>query len=101
MNSKEALEILIYFVNGTGNKEKNIYYKTIKQDLDRLETFDYIAEQNVELREENAKLKKVIEILKEAFQFDCKDYKKGEFKHKHGILFTLHNELLKEVLGND
>lgn len=78
MNSKEALEILIYFVNGTGNKEKNIYYKTIKQDLDRVEQLEkenqeLLVNKNVaqgiaiNLKEENDKLKKAIDILKDKF----------------------------------
>lgn len=66
MNSKEALEKISWrYVNDTSFQE---WCETIKQDLDRLEKF---AHENASLHTEidslhteNAKLKKVIEILK-------------------------------------
>ena len=75
MTSKEALKRLLKYVN---INEADLITKygysasndiePIKKDLKRLETFDYIATQNVELREENTKLKKAIKILKKLKQ---------------------------------
>lgn len=41
MNSKEALEILIYYLCGVENQEK--YYEIIKQDLDKLDRYKQLG----------------------------------------------------------
>lgn len=131
MNSKEALEKI---------KERlflkeNDYVKTfipcilkISQDLDRLETFDYITKQNVELREkvnhfknvknrmrrnckfyekENTKLKKIINILKikrVSIHILLNTNSVGEYNfcvNYDQLLTQEEYELLKEVLGNE
>lgn len=69
MNSIEALNKLYMACdNDLLYKQSGIMFPTeltkiIQQDLDRLETFNYITIQNVELREENTKLKEAIKII--------------------------------------
>ena len=108
MTSKEALENLTYCVNGMERKEK--YYKIIKQDLDRLETFDYIAEQNVKLKEENNKLKEALDTLIRKLDIrltKTENYDTAETYYSVyndnacEVLYPEEYELLKEVLGNE
>ena len=126
MNSKEALARLTYCVNDMESEEK--YYKTVKQDLDRLEKLE---KENQELKEkckmleeneesvlatleisvqENAKLKKVINILvdKKVNILVLKYFiEKGEGVKTYNSYYTTKEkltteeyELLKERLGD-
>ena len=101
MNSKEALDRLLKYANlitqfgYSALNDINI----IKQDLDRLETFDYITEQNVELIEENEELKSIIEELSEKIAKDS-----AEMSSMNSELRKLKGGFIPEnyeVLGND
>ena len=109
MKGKEALKII---KDNKGISFCEAYAEplnAIEKDLDRLETFDYIAEQNVELREENIKLKKAIEILEDKtihFMFlkrtlDVETYNKHSDTYNYDKLTEEQYNLLKEVLGNE
>lgn len=92
MTSKEALEKISWrYVMDPSFQE---WCNTIEQDLDRLETFDYIAEQNVELREENLKLKQLIEKIKELPNCNICD------ANWHEGCMCLKRKI-EEVLGNE
>lgn len=123
MNSIEALENLTYCVNGMESKEK--YYKIIKQDLDKLDKLEKdikeyrkaIKSWNVNagnLLKEIIKLKKFIEILKEAVdeidfitcdEEDCYGEVGLYQKINESISIPLKTKeeyiLVKEVLEND
>ena len=123
MNSKECLENLTYCVNGMESKEK--YYKIIKQDLDKLDKLEKdikeyrkaIKSWNVNagnLLKEIIKLKKFIEILKEAVdeidfitcdEEDCYGEVGLYQKINESISIPLKTKeeyiLVKEVLEND
>ena len=120
MNSKEVLENLTYCVNGMERKEK--YYKIIKQELDRLEELEeeranYDQEKDTinALTQENTKLKKVIEMLKDKFIFEINFYEENNEKHYYIALYNKNDksylerikiskeqyELLKEVFENE
>ena len=100
MNSKEILELLkdnyIYLIKKYSNfpseiKESlidmcNIHVEIINQAQERVEKFDDIAKQNIELRSENNKLKedrsdilKVVDILKEYLMIKVSINDEGEY----------------------
>lgn len=123
MTSKEALEKLckvkIYQKEASAYDYlgKEIYKEeidTIKQDLERLEVLETSVleykdqeklywqtnENNVKLRQENEKLKKAIEILKDYtfIEFDDVDI---YLKSSNCPLSYQEYELLKEVMNNE
>lgn len=132
MTSKEALEYLTSKVFTGGNSiletEAEICANVIKQDLERLkalekenkEYFEIITKQAyllnnkhidrpfIEiLQQENEKLKKAIEIIKNKLEleFNLDEYWKGVHYHlwsENGCEITKQEyELLKEVLDNE
>ena len=134
MNSKEILELLkgnyIYLIEKCSNfpseiKESliamcNIHVEIIKQDLDRVEKFDDIAKENIELRSENNKFKedridilknfnnleKVVEILKDYLMIKVSINMNNEYcldacDYAIPHLDKEEYELLREVLEND
>ena len=132
MKSKEALENVKTAPSFMGGNPKYWTYlnsqfpflediETIKQDLDRLEQLEkenqeLVVNKNVaqgiaiKLKEENDRLKKALEILKDKFKFELgvsvvkeKYYYSLEFLYNNQY-FTISQEeykLLKEVLDND
>ena len=90
MTSKEALKKLEYFTNWTSdeNIDKDLYNlwgnvacRTIKQALERLEVLERnsnkvikdsvkLMNRNLELQQQNEKLKKAIRLLKLMFEFE-------------------------------
>lgn len=130
-DSKEALERLFgSYVSsncyGINYKQDDEDYNTIKQDLDKLEKledeldslrYEHNSElgKNINLQEENIKLKEVIEILVDNLQLvlkqdidpllnrkvyivELKEYYK---KYTGFELIQEQYELIKEVLGDD
>lgn len=93
----------------------NELYNTIKQDLDKLESLERFKKRLLEdtnkLYNENQKLKKVIEILKEKIIDKCKILNSKNVEEYNNyvlcgfdffdILTPEEYELLKEVLEND
>ena len=124
MTSKEALEIIELALNNHSimlevNDKRNEYLNAIKQDLERLEVLeieneqlkgneDIVSNYAYSLKEENEKLKKALEILKNSLIIEFND--DLQYIHlKEDILqscdYTIADiedkqeyELLKEVL---
>lgn len=146
MNSKEALEILFSSYNFDGNyHDLIIARKKLEQSLDRLEKLEKenkgleelvwkkvkelvneeyrskeLYDKNIELKQEIAKLKKALNILKSAFIIEFKGSQSDYFEKFYTIKLIEYNtikcesvigifeecekedyELLKEVLCND
>lgn len=126
MNSKQALEILFSSYNFDGNyHDLIIARKKLEQSLDRLEQLEKenkgleelvwkkvkelvneeyrskeLYDKNIELKQENTKLKKALDILKSAFIIEFKDSQPDYFEKYYTIKLTEYNTIKCEsVIG--
>lgn len=117
MTSKDALDLIFddlrqfeeHFLSGLTSEDKE-RYEIIKQDLDRLEVLEKEKKnREILLEQENNKLKKAIEILKNKLGLYVNDY--INYATINAVLPVANNncnrltkqeyELLREVMKNE